>query len=93
MKTSKNINSEAILKVGNVNAVKGRNVEVLIDKRKNSSNLLFNGQVIKNVSVGSYIKICKGFEILIGKIDGEYISEDLNNKNKTYSEPSQKTGV
>lgn len=86
----KKIDSDPILKVGNVNAVKGRNVEVLIDKRKNSSNLLFEGQILKNVSVGSYIKICKGFEILIGKIDGEYISEDINAKSKTYSNHADK---
>ncbi|HBD94650.1 MAG TPA: ATP-binding protein [Spirochaetia bacterium] len=67
---------EHILKIGKVISIKGRYVEVIVDKSKNASHLLFNGETIKNVSVGSYVKISKGFEILIGKIDGEYITED-----------------
>lgn len=87
---SDGINTLAVLKVGNVKSVKGRKIEVLIDKSKNSSNLLFNGDIIKNVSVGSYVKICKGFEVLIGKIDGEYVSEDLAVNNKKYKKESDR---
>ncbi len=76
---------ESILKVGTVTSVKGRFVEVSVDKSKNASHLLFNGEIIKNVSVGSYVKISKGFEQLIGKIDGEYITEDKNFAKKEYA--------
>jgi hypothetical protein len=75
---------ETILKIGKVTSVKGRYVEVLVDKSKNSSHLLFNGEIIKNVSVGSYVKIAKGFEELIGKIDGEFIVEDKGVQDKSY---------
>jgi len=81
---------ETILKIGVVTSVKGRYVEVLVDKSKNASHLLFNGELIKNVSVGSYVKITKGFEQLIGKIDGEYIVEDKSNEGKEYSHEKQK---
>ena len=69
---------EAVLNIGKVISIKGRYIDVLVDKTKNSSHLLFNGEIIKNVSVGSYVKITKGFEELIGKIDGEFIVEDKN---------------
>lgn len=79
-----NLELESILKIGKVTSVKGRYVEVLVDKSKNSSHLLFNGEIIKNVSVGSYVKIAKGFEELIGKIDGEFIVEDKGVQDKSY---------
>ncbi len=65
-----------ILRVGKVISVKGRVIEVLVDKTKNNSHLLLDGQLIRNVSVGSYIKITKGFEQLIGKIESEFVVED-----------------
>ena len=78
-----------ILKVGNVTSVKGRYIEVCVDKSKNASHLLFYGEIIRNVSVGSYIKITKGFEELVGKIDGEYITEDKS-YDKEYSHNKEK---
>jgi DNA helicase HerA-like ATPase len=83
-------NLDLILKIGNVISVKGRRVEVLVDKTKNSSHLLFNGELIKNVSVGSYIKISKGFQEIIGKIDGEFISEDKKISSKEYKHERDK---
>lgn len=74
-----------ILKIGNVTAVRGRKIDVVVDKSKNSSHLLFNGEIIKNVSVGGYVKITKGFEELIGKIEGEYISADKALEKKDYA--------
>jgi len=84
MKSHQKNNLDYILKVGVVTAIKGRSVDVCVDKSKNASHLLYNGQVLKNVSVGSYIKISKGFEELIGKIEGEFISEDKKLANKSY---------
>lgn len=79
---------EAVLRIGKVTSVKGRFVEATVDKLKNASYLLFNGIPIKNVSVGSYVKICKGFEELIGKIEGEYITEDNGYDIKEYKQGS-----
>jgi hypothetical protein len=41
----------------------------------NESHLFYNGQLIKNVSVGSYIKIPCGFDLVIGVIEGEIQQE------------------
>lgn len=67
---------KSVLRVGEVIEVSGRKIFIVIDKNKNTSDLLFNGEIVKNISVGSYIEIQKGFLSLIGKIDGEKIIED-----------------
>jgi len=79
--TKSNHISQAILKdsifiVGTVSSVEGRKVKVRVKKDKNLSHLSFNGKTIKNVSVGSYIKIAKGFIEIIGKVEGEYTSSE-----------------
>src|SRR5690554_1877167 len=79
-----------ILKVGSVRSVQGRKINVRVDKRKNAPHILLNGEVLKNVAVGSYIKITKGFSELIGKIEGEAIEEDKSASNKTYFKESDK---
>lgn len=81
---------DSILFVGKVISVKGRTVEVLVSKTKNSSNLLYNGEIVRNVSVGSYIKISKGFEELVGKIDGEEVTEDSRFSDKEYKHEREK---
>lgn len=62
---------DAVLKIGTVSEISGKTVVITVDKKKNSSDIYFDGELIKNVSVGSYIQIRKGFLTLIGKIDGE----------------------
>ncbi|MEI2672298.1 MAG: ATP-binding protein [Marmoricola sp.] len=57
-------------------SVEGRQVRVAVDKLKNSSHLLFQGGIVRNVAVGGYLKIVKGFSELIAKVDGEVIEED-----------------
>ena len=74
------VEKEAILKVGEVCEVQGRTVTIRIYKNKNSSDLFYNGAIIKNVSVGSFIEIRKGFTSLIGKIEGERLLEDKVNE-------------
>lgn len=85
-----NFVAESIFKIGSISEVKGKNIIVRVDKNKNAPHLIFDGKIIKNVSVGSYIKIAKGYNEIIGKIEGEFISEDkdldinnyTNHKNK-----------
>ena len=62
---------EAALRVGEVSAVTGRRVFVTVDTDKNLSELFFDGDVLRNIAVGSYIDIRKGFISLIGKVEGE----------------------
>src|SRR5690606_9349129 len=43
---------------------------------KNLSDLFFEGEVLRNIAVNSFIEIRKGFLKLIGKVDGEKIEEE-----------------
>jgi hypothetical protein len=65
------LDTEAVLRVGEVTAVTGRKVFISVDADKNLSELFFNGDVLRNIAVGSYIDIRKGFLSLIGKVEGE----------------------
>lgn len=65
------LSREAALRVGEVSAVTGRRVFVTVDSDKNLSELFFDGDVLRNIAVGSYIDIRKGFISLIGKVEGE----------------------
>jgi DNA helicase HerA-like ATPase len=84
------IQKDSIFKVGRVISVDGRTVRVSVDKSKNSANLLYNGDLIKNVSVNSYIKIIKGFTKIIGKVEGEFTDEDKAYSNKNYGREKDK---
>lgn len=76
---------EATLKIGEVSGIEGRRIFVTLNKNKNTSDILFNGDLLKNVSVGSYVEIKKGFIGIIGKVDGEKLSEDkINQKDSPY---------
>lgn len=85
-----NFISESVLKIGLVSEVKGKNILVRVDKNKNAPHLIFDGKIIKNVSVGSYVKIAKGYNEIIGKIEGEFISEDKNLENNNYTSKNNK---
>ena len=65
----------SVFKVGVVCSVDGRTVKIRVDKNKNSSHLIYKGTLVKNVSVGSYVKILKGFVPIIGKVETENIVE------------------
>lgn len=88
--TNKNFTAESVLKIGSVSEIKGKNILIRVDKNKNAPHLLFNGRIIKNVSVGSYVKIAKGFNEIIGKIEGEFISEDKDLENNNYIDQRNK---
>lgn len=66
---------EAVLRIGEVTEVSGHSVVVRVDRNKNASDLLFDGDVLKNISVNSYVEIRKGFTSLIGKVDGERLDD------------------
>lgn len=74
--TSEILLKESIFIIGTVSSVEGRKIKVKVKKDKNLSHLSYRGRTIKNVSVGSYIKITKGFIEIIGKVEGEYIREE-----------------
>jgi DNA helicase HerA-like ATPase len=73
---SEPLEQDTVFRVGRVVSVEGRRVRVAVDKLKNSSHLLFQGGVVRNVAVGSYLKIVKGFSEMVAKVDGEIVNED-----------------
>lgn len=67
---------DSILRIGEVWSVDGRSVRIKVDENKNVSHLLYCGTVIKNVSVGGFVKISKGYVRIIAKVEGERIALD-----------------
>lgn len=84
------LQKDSIFKVGKVTSIEGRTIKIEVDKAKNSSHLLYNGETIRNISVNSYIKITKGFIKIIGKVDGEFIIEDKVFLDKNYTNEKKK---
>lgn len=70
------LEQDAVFRIGRVISVDGRRVRVAVDKLKNNSHLLHRGNVVRNVSVGGYVKITKGFAELVASVDGEHVIED-----------------
>ena len=56
---------QSIFRIGSVQSVSGREVKVRVDKQKNLPHIIYNGSLIKNISVGGYVKIINGFALLI----------------------------
>ncbi len=81
---------DSIFKIGKVISVKGRAVDIKVDKTKNTSHLLYKGELLKNISVGGYVKIIKGFTKIVGKVEGEYINEDKYFSKKEYGSGKEK---
>src|SRR5690554_4577324 len=79
---AKTVSDKAILRLGEVVQVEGRIVYIAVDKDKNATDLIFNGDIIKNFSVNSYVEIKKGFLSLIGKVDGEKIVSEPSDTRK-----------
>lgn len=75
---------DAIFKIGKVISVDGRLVRIKVDKTKNTSHLIYRGEPLKNIAVGGYVKIAKGFTSIIGKVDGEFVIEDKQFGNRDY---------
>lgn len=63
-------------RIGQVIEVRGQKIRIRVFENKNSNILVYQGHIIKNVSVGSFVKIPKGFNNIIGRIEGEYIEEN-----------------
>lgn len=87
---SDHISEDAIFKIGKVISVDGRTIKVKVDKTKNTSHLLYKGELLRNISVGGYIKIVKGFTRIVGKVEGEFITEDRQFQKRHYGSEREK---
>ncbi len=81
---------DSIFKVGEVLSVDGRKVKIKVDKSKNNSHIMYKGELLKNTSVGSYVKIIKGYTRIIGKVEGEFVEEDKVYSLKDYTTEASK---
>jgi len=73
--TTSELIEDAVLRVGEVYEVNGRTVLIKVDKNKNLTDVFLDGDIVKNISVNSFVEIRKGFLSIIGKVDGERIVE------------------
>ncbi len=87
---NQHILDDSIFKVGEVLSIDGRKVKIKVDKSKNNSHIMYKGELLKNTSVGSYIKIIKGYTKIIGKVEGEYVDEDRQYSSKNYTTEASK---
>ncbi|WP_160298778.1 ATP-binding protein [Brachyspira hyodysenteriae] len=74
--------NDNILKIGYVIEVQTRTVSIFVHREKNLQHIIYNGELIKNIGVGNFIEIRKGFLKLIGKIEGEILKEEDEEKKK-----------
>nr|WP_314479147.1 ATP-binding protein [uncultured Porphyromonas sp.] len=82
---------KSIFRIGEVSSVDGREVSVRVDQEKNRSHILYRGELLSNVSVGGYVKLIKGFNSLIGKIEKEYVKEDnLTSQSPEYTQAEER---
>lgn len=64
-----------ILNIGEICEVSGRKVKAGVYVNKNADYLNFEGNVIKNVGIGAFVIIKKGFVSIVGRVDGEYMKD------------------
>ncbi|MCZ8494042.1 ATP-binding protein [Priestia megaterium] len=69
------LEKDAFSKIGNVVEVNGSKIIIKIDKDKNLTNLFFQGEIYRNVGIGSYLKIKKDFVYIIGKVEREFVKD------------------
>ena len=80
--TSDKLVKHSILRIGEICEIDGRKIFILLDKEKNASDLLYDGTILKNISVGGFIEVKKGFLSIICKIEGEKLVDEYSNTNK-----------
>lgn len=79
--TGKEISS---LRIGTVTAVRGRRIDITVDVDKNDSSLIFQGKIISNVSIGSFLVVRRGYAHLVVQVEEEELVENNAWENSTY---------
>ena len=79
----------SIFRIGEVYSVDGRTIRIKVDADKNLSHLIYQGNLIKNVSVGSYLKILKGFDALVCQVESEFIREEDQTKSNYHNKSAE----
>lgn len=79
--TGKEISS---LRIGTVTAVRGRRIEITVDVDKNDSSLIFQGEIISNVSIDSFLVVRRGYAHLVVQVEEEELIENNAWENSSY---------
>ena len=79
--TGKEISS---LRIGTVTAVRGRRIDITVDVDKNDSSLIFQGEIISNVSIGSFLVVRRGYAHLVVQVEEEELIESSAWENSDY---------
>ena len=79
--TGKEISS---LRIGTVTAVRGRRIDITVDVDKNDSSLIFQGKIISNVSIGSFLVVRRGYAHLVVQVEEEELIESSAWENSDY---------
>ena len=79
--TGKEISS---LRIGTVTAVRGRRIDITVDVDKNDSSLIFQGEIISNVSIGSFLVVRRGYAHLVVQVEEEELVENNAWENSAY---------
>lgn len=79
--TGKEISS---LRIGTVTAVRGRRIDITVDVDKNDSSLIFQGKIISNVSIGSFLIVRRGYAHLVVQVEEEELVENNAWENSAY---------
>ncbi|WP_165053158.1 MULTISPECIES: hypothetical protein [unclassified Adlercreutzia] len=75
---------DSSLIVARVVEVRGTKIRARVYGDRNEAFLFHNGQLIRNVSVGGYVKIPCGFDHIFGRIEGE-IQNEVSSSQDDYS--------
>ncbi len=65
-----------LLRIGSVSAVRGSSIEIVVDADKNEPSLIHQGEIIQNVTVGSFIIIHRGYRRLVAQVQEEFLVEN-----------------
>ena len=76
--------SIALLRIGSVTAVKTSGIEITVDADKNEPSILYNGDIIDNVTIGKYVIIHRGYRKLVVRVEEEYLTEDRQWRDDEY---------
>ncbi len=82
--TSHTPNEISSLRIGTVTAVRGRRIEITVDVDKNDSSLIFQGEIISNVSIGSFLIVRRGYAHLVVQVEEEELIESNSWDNSDY---------
>lgn len=74
------LQTKAFSKIGVVVEVEGKRILIKVDNQKNLSNLFFKGEIFRNVGTSSYIKVKKDFLYIVGKVNKEFIKENIKSR-------------